>query len=111
MSYPIIEKVKAIKNSRNRHAGTLVTKPINAVTSSVYENLLVDKILPAIKKKWPRSYRTCLPIVVQDDNTRSHSVSARAAFENEASSDQGLNIVVRPQPARSPDFNILDLVS
>ena len=89
--FPIIEKVKAIKNSRNRPAGTFVTKPIN-VTSSVYENLLIDKILPAIKKKWPRNYRN-LPIVVQDDNARSHSTSARAAFEN-AAREQGLNIIV-----------------
>ena len=106
--WPIIEKVRAIKNSRNRPAGTLVTKPIN-VTSSVYENLLVNKILPAIKKKWPRSYRT-LPIIVQDDNAGAHSASARAAFEDTAS-DQGLNIIVKPQPPRSPYFNILDLVS
>ena len=81
-------------------------KTIN-VNSAVYGDLLFDKILPAIKKKWPRMYKT-LPIVVQDDNAGCHTIRARTAFAKAAKKD-GFNIIVSSQPARSPDFNILDL--
>ena len=104
--FPVVKKVEAIRNSRNRPSGTMVTKPMN-VTAPVYKKLLVEKILPAIIEKFPRSNKN-LPIIFQDDNAPCHSMIARNAFV-EAAKDQGLEIIVKPQPARSPDFNVLDL--
>lgn len=47
-------------------------------------------------------------IVVQQDNATAHSVAFGAAV-SDACKEAGLNIVFDNQPARSPDFNILDL--
>ncbi|KAF0770093.1 hypothetical protein AaE_002626, partial [Aphanomyces astaci] len=45
-------KVPAARGSRNRPAGTLVTSPVS-VTRSVYKAMLLDHVIPAIKRKWP----------------------------------------------------------
>jgi hypothetical protein len=106
--WPIVEKRPAIKNSKNRPAGTMVTHPLN-VGGKVYTDLLLTKVLPAIKEKWPRMYRE-KPIVIQDDNAPAHPVSAGTALTAAAQED-GWNLIIKRQPARSPDMNILDLVS
>ncbi|CAN0068546.1 unnamed protein product [Ectocarpus sp. 13 AM-2016] len=50
------KKVPAVRNSRNRAAGTLVTKSVE-VTKETYKAKLVDEVIPAIKEKWPAGTR------------------------------------------------------
>jgi hypothetical protein len=49
-------------------AGTIKTKPVN-VTSQRYREFMVEKVLPAIKLKWPNPDRE---IVIQQDGASSH---------------------------------------
>jgi hypothetical protein len=50
--WPFVEKVPAQRGSRNRPRGTLETKLIS-VTKAVYKQFILNKVLPAIKEKWP----------------------------------------------------------
>ncbi|KAG4063958.1 hypothetical protein PC123_g1219 [Phytophthora cactorum] len=49
---PFVEFTVAQRTSRNRVAGTSVTKPVTA-TQENYREMLVDKLLPSILSKWP----------------------------------------------------------
>ncbi|MCH99189.1 mariner transposase [Trifolium medium] len=52
--FPLVTQEPAKRSSVNRPAGTLETKPIQSVTKSVIRTFLLEKVLPAIKEKWPR---------------------------------------------------------
>ncbi|KAK8652793.1 hypothetical protein V6N13_126818 [Hibiscus sabdariffa] len=60
----------ARRNSKNRQVGTLETKPILSVTKDVTRSCLIDKVLPAIRAKWP-SYSD-KTIFIQQDNAKPH---------------------------------------
>ncbi|XP_026436146.1 uncharacterized protein LOC113334008 [Papaver somniferum] len=63
-------KVPAARNSKNRKAGTLETKPIDPVDKKVLMEFLIGKVLPAIRAKWPTgNTRT---IYIQQDNAKPH---------------------------------------
>lgn len=66
--WPIIERTKARRSSRNRQKGAEVIKPLN-VTRDIYRKLLLEKVIPAIKTKFPRRNRS---VVIQQDGARSH---------------------------------------
>ncbi|CAN0269866.1 unnamed protein product [Pylaiella littoralis] len=100
------EKVPAVRNSRNRAAGTLVTKCVE-VTKETYKAKLVDDVIPAIKEKWPAATRYN-PIFLQQDNARPHLVNNDPDLLEACSSD-GFDIKLINQPPNSPDINILDL--
>jgi hypothetical protein len=51
--------------------GTLVTKAMTSVTKEVSRGFLVNKVLPAIKAKWPAEEKG-LPIYIQQDNAKTH---------------------------------------
>jgi hypothetical protein len=68
---------------------------------------LIDKVLPAIKEKWPREYIGS-PIFIQQDNARTHIDPDDEYFRRVASQD-GFDIRLMCQPTNSPDLNILDL--
>ena len=102
----------AQRNSKNRPKGTLCPKAI-AVTRDVSRTFLVEKVIPAIKKKWPRSYfdgprDRKRPIFIQQDNARAHVLEADPLIV-EAGTAGGWQIHVKNQPANSPDLNVLDL--
>lgn len=50
--WPIVETAVAKRKSKNRPAGMPVTKCVN-MTRDVYTKLIVDKVIPAIRAKWP----------------------------------------------------------
>ena len=70
-------------------------------------DLLINKVLPAIRSKWPEgeSHR---PIFIQQDNAKPYISTTNAAFVREASKD-GFHITLTCQPPNSPDMNVLDL--
>jgi hypothetical protein len=105
--FPLVEKVPAKRSSVNRPAGTLETKPITSVTKEVSRRFLIDKVLPAIKEKWPREYAS-ETIYIQQDNAPCH-VSVNDQEFQAAASEGGFDIRLMCQPPNSPDFNVLDL--
>eukprot|EP00904_Undaria_pinnatifida_P006756 jgi/Undpi1/320/HiC_scaffold_1.g00316.m1 len=100
------EKVRAARNSRNRAAGTMVTKCVE-VTRETYKEKLINGVIPAIKEKWPAATRRNT-IYVQQDNAKPHRVNDDEDLLEACSSD-GLHIQLINQPPNSPDTNILDL--
>ncbi|XP_047965714.1 uncharacterized protein LOC125210186 [Salvia hispanica] len=51
--FPFTEVLPAQRKSKNRPRGTMETKPIHSVTKVVMRDCLINKIIPAIKAKWP----------------------------------------------------------
>jgi hypothetical protein len=105
--FPLVTQEPAKRSSINRAAGTLETKPITSVTKEVIRSYMIEKLLPAIKEKWPREDR-CYPIFIQQDNARTHIDINDEEFCRAASQD-GFDIRLMYQPANSPDLNVLDL--
>ena len=105
--FPLITQEPAKRNSINRPAGTLVTKPIVSVTKEVSRRFLIEHVLPAIKEKWPRD-SIGEPIYIQQDNARCHIDTDDEEFCRHARED-GFCIQMMNQPPNSPDLNVLDL--
>lgn len=105
--FPFTSTEPAKRTSANRPRGTMVTKAMTSVTKETSRAYLVNKVLPAIKEKWPLEDRES-PIFIQQDNAKTHiSVDdeefCRVATEN------GFDIRLICQPPNSPDLNVLDL--
>ncbi|KAL6838300.1 hypothetical protein ACP4OV_031899 [Aristida adscensionis] len=98
---------QAKRSSKNRVAGTLEMKPILSITKEVMRSFIIEKVLPAIRAKWP-CQDIGKPIFIQQDNARPH-VEPNDPLFCEAAQQEGFNIQLICQPSNSPDFNILDL--
>ncbi|XP_042001765.1 uncharacterized protein LOC121751115 [Salvia splendens] len=85
---------------------SMETKAINSVTEAVMRDCLIQKIIPAIKAKWPVG--ASKDIYIQQDNATPHITAMDADFQVVANSD-GFKIHLICQPPNSPDTNILDL--
>ncbi|ETV84163.1 hypothetical protein H257_03450 [Aphanomyces astaci] len=101
--WPIEEQVPAMRNSRNRAAGTMVTTLVN-VNTLVYQDFVLNKVVPAIKAKFPSANKQ---VVLQHDNAKPHRSINSAVFQGV--STDGWTFVVRCQPLNSPYLNVLDL--
>ncbi|GJZ05793.1 hypothetical protein Tco_0539586 [Tanacetum coccineum] len=104
--FPLTTLEPAKRSSKNRVAGTLETKPILSVTKDVTRLWLIEKVLPAIRAKWPTSHTG--PIFIQQDNAKPHIAVNDSEFVKAASHDR-FDIRLRFQPPNSPDLNVLDL--
>jgi len=106
--WPCTEEVAALKNSRNRPKGTLVTKP-KSVDGTFYFELLSEPggVLDKVKEKlfWLKDFR----INIQQDGAKPHASKVYSNRLAELGRMDGWNIVFVTQPAQSPDLNILDL--
>jgi hypothetical protein len=80
---------------------------MTSVTKATSREFLINKVLPAIKAKWPTEERH-LPIFIQQDNARTHIDVNDSDFVAAAQCD-GWNIQLTCQPPNSPDLNVLDL--
>lgn len=105
--FPFTFVEPAKRRSANRPAGTLVTKAITSVTKETSREYLVNKVLPAIKQKWPAE-EVGTPIFIQQDNAKTHIAINDDEFCRAASAD-GFDIRLMCQPPNSPDLNVLDL--
>ncbi|GKD78515.1 hypothetical protein Tco_1341136 [Tanacetum coccineum] len=88
--FPLTTREPAKRSSKNRVSGTLETKPILSVTKDVTRSWLIEKVLPAIRAKWPRGGHTG-PIFIQQDNARPH-IDVNDQEFLEASSRDGFDI-------------------
>ncbi|XP_047259334.1 serine/threonine-protein kinase Nek7-like [Capsicum annuum] len=84
------------------------TKPIQSVTKDITRACLIEKVLPAIRAKWPASDSNN-PIFLQQDNARPHIGNNNLEFI-EAARQDGFDIRLYFQPSNSPDLNVLYLV-
>lgn len=105
--FPLVTYERAKRSSVNRQAGTMEVKPITSITRDVIRTFMIDKVLPAIRAKWPRE-DVNKPIYIQQDNAPSHLDHDDPLFR-EAAKQEGFDIRLICQPPNSPDFNILDL--
>jgi hypothetical protein len=103
--WPFVKQVAAQRTSVNRPAGTLETKSVS-VTGAVYLDYVINKVLPAIKQKWPDARERKLTL--QHDNAKSHFSENQPEWRA-AASYGSWDFRLTPQPANSPDTNILDL--
>ncbi|WOG92956.1 hypothetical protein DCAR_0312234 [Daucus carota subsp. sativus] len=105
--WPFVTKEPAKRSSVNRPAGTLETKAMTSVGRDVIRSFYINKLLKAIREKWPREdYGKS--ICIQQDNARTHIDPDDPEF-CQAAAQEGFNIYVRCQPPNSPDLNVLDL--
>ncbi|KAM3301964.1 hypothetical protein P3S67_016466 [Capsicum chacoense] len=104
--FSFVVKEPAQRNSKNRTAGTMETKPIQSVTKDITRACWIDKVLPAIRAKWPASDSNN-PIFLQQDNARPHIGNDFKFIE--AARQDGFDIRLCFQPSNSPDLNVLDL--
>lgn len=88
----------------NRVAGTLETKSISPINRDVMRSFLIEKVIPDIKKIWPRE-DYCYLIFFQQDNVKPHIRRKDEEFQQVAQQD-GFDIRLICQP---PNLNVLDL--
>ncbi|XP_026383234.1 uncharacterized protein LOC113278679 [Papaver somniferum] len=104
--FPFVTKEAAKRTSKNRPAGTLEDKPIESVNKDITRACLINKLLPAIREKWPNYNGET--IYIQQDNAKPHVKVDDEEFLKEAAKE-GFDIRLRFQPSQSPDMNVLDL--
>ena len=107
--FPLIHYEPAMRSNERtgRVRGEMVMKPIASITRDVIRDFMINKVLPAIRSKWPRE-DVGRPIFIQQDNAPSHLKLDDPEF-CAASMLEGFDIRLICQPPNSPDFNILDL--
>jgi len=71
--WPFVEQVAAQRSSVNHPRGTLETKCVSAV-KEVHLKMMVEKMLPAINSKWPRSHEPVISITIQQDGPPVHRI-------------------------------------
>ncbi|GJN31208.1 hypothetical protein PR202_gb19574 [Eleusine coracana subsp. coracana] len=104
--FPLVTFERAQRSSVNRPAGIMVVKP-TSITRDVIRHFMIDKVLPAIRTKWPRG-DIGKPIYIQQDNAPSH-IEVDDPIFSQAASQGGFDIRLKCQPPNLPDFNIFDL--
>jgi hypothetical protein len=105
--FPLVTDERAKRSSVNRQAGTWEVKPIAHITREIIREFMIERVLPAIREKWPRE-DIHKPIYIVQDNAPSHLQCDDPLF-CKAAKKGGFDIQLICQPPNSLDFNILDL--
>ena len=74
----------------------------------VYRDLHINKLIPAILEKWPRSDRMSRTIYIQQDGAKNHIHEDDEEFNNTLT-EQDIDAKLYTQTPNSPDVNLLDL--
>ena len=102
--WPFVERVEAKRTSKNREKGTIKTKVV-PVNKNRYREFMIEKVVPAIKAKWPDRNQN---ILIQQDGASSHIDEDDPEFV--AVRVTGVwNIRLMTQSPKLPDLNVLDL--
>ncbi|KAK9748405.1 hypothetical protein RND81_02G054800 [Saponaria officinalis] len=104
--FPFTKQQPTTRRSRYRPRGTMETKTIESITKEVTRACIIEKVIPAIKSKWPEG--ASKHILIQQDNAKPHIKNDDPEFMAAANSD-GFNIELFFQPPNSPDLNTNDL--
>ncbi|WVZ55812.1 hypothetical protein U9M48_006423 [Paspalum notatum var. saurae] len=95
--FPLVTIEQAVRRSRNRMRGAQVIKPIQSITRDVIRDFMINRVLPAIRAKWPRE-DVHKPIFIQQDNAPTHIKVDDPQFLEVAKQD-GFDIRLICQPA------------
>ncbi|CAN0456032.1 unnamed protein product [Discosporangium mesarthrocarpum] len=101
--WPIADTVAAMRSSKNRKKGTIMLKQAT-VNAERYKELMIDKVIPAIKARMPRPPGHM--IFVQQDGAKPHTGGGVMEAIQAKARD---SIILETQPANSPDLNVNDL--
>jgi hypothetical protein len=102
--WPFVEEVEAQRRSENRPRGTIIMRVVSC-DKNRYREYLIQKVLPAIRMKWPDRDRR---ILIQQDGASAHIHDNDAEFNLHARQGRW-EIRLETQPPKSPDTNVLDL--
>ncbi|XP_074288675.1 uncharacterized protein LOC141613831 [Silene latifolia] len=83
--WSFVMDVPAQRNSKNRVAGIMETKCIESINKQVTKDMIINRVLPAIKAKWPSNVSK--HIIIQQDNARPHFSNDDPDFKKAATSD------------------------
>jgi len=109
------EMVRAKRDSKHRPKGTWEEKDVN-ITSHRFVVKMINEVFPTIREKM----HFCTKVVVQFDNASSHGTAnanilallkedgARKLVNKVTGEGYYPKIVIQPQPAQSPETNVLD---
>ena len=100
-----IRKWEPVKRSSKKCTKGMPVWKNQCIMQNVYREYLIQKLLPAIKEKWPTNNGR---IQLQQDGAKSHILDDDVEFK-EAVDAIGLNLTVYTQSPNSPDTNILNL--
>ncbi|CAM9411078.1 unnamed protein product, partial [Discosporangium mesarthrocarpum] len=101
--WPITDTVAALRSSKNRKKGTMTLKPAT-INTERYKELMIDKVIPAIKARTPRPPGHT--IFLQQDGAKPHTGGGvMEAIQAKA----GDSIILESRSANSPDLNVNDL--
>ena len=100
-----IGKWEPAKQSSKKHAKRMPVWKNQCITWDVYHEYLIQKLLPAVKERWPMNNGR---IWLQQDGAKSHILEDDMEFK-EVVEEIGLNLTMYTQLPNSPDTNILDL--
>jgi hypothetical protein len=89
-----VERVAAQRTSVRRPAGMMETKPVSVMTQ-VYREMLIKKVLPAIKLKWPDWDHG---IIIQQDGASLHIKQDDAAFAAAAAGNWQIQLLKHRRP-------------
>ncbi|CAN6327998.1 unnamed protein product [Urochloa humidicola] len=105
--FPFVTYEVAKRSSVNWPARKIEMKPIDPVKDEAIRDFMIEKVLPAIRAKWPVEDAN-KPIFIQQDNARPH-LSPNDKFFCEAAKQDGFDIKLLCQPEYSPNLSVLDL--
>jgi hypothetical protein len=71
--WPFVEEQAARLVSANRPRGTPELRPVT-VTAERYLNFVLNKVMPTIKRVWPRDHQVNCRIGIQHDNAPVHLI-------------------------------------
>ncbi|CAN0251125.1 unnamed protein product [Discosporangium mesarthrocarpum] len=101
--WPVADTVAAMRSSKSRKRGTMMLKP-STTYAERYKELMIDKVIPAIKARMPRSPGHT--IFVQQDGAKPQTGGGVMEAIQAKTVD---SIILETQPANSPDLNVNDL--
>ena len=100
-----IGKWELVKQSSKKRAKGMPVWKNQFIMRDVYQEYLIQKLLPAIKQRWLTNNGR---IQLQQDGAKSHILEDDEEFK-EVLDKIGLNLTMYKQLLNSPDTNILDL--
>jgi len=95
-SFSLVTYEQAKRRSVNQEAGTWEVKPIAHITRDVIREFMIQRVLPAIREKWPME-DIHKPIYIVQDNAPSHLEVTDPLF-CEAVKQEGFDIRLICQP-------------
>jgi hypothetical protein len=108
--WPFIERVAAAKRSSNKRAkGTIETKPVSVKKENYFLEMIIEKVLPAIRDCFPNSRSRDRSLSIFNTTNAPAHFTVNHPEWIAASQLDGWSIGLKNQCPNSPDTNVCDL--